>query len=163
MFAFHREEAAMPAADESEIQALIHALTDAWKRGDAKAYGTRFLPEATFTNVNGEFYVGREEFDRRHAEVFGGVFRGTALAMMVKKLRFVRPDVAIVDVDTEVSGTQLRPPGVAVDLDGTLRSRLLMALVREQGAWWIAAYHNVWQAAPAARAAMTPAKPSAGA
>ena len=66
----------MPAADESEIRQLIDDLADAWKAGDAKAYGVRFLPSGTFTNVNGEFYVGREQFDRRHAEVFAGVFRG---------------------------------------------------------------------------------------
>ena len=153
----------MPTAGESEIQKLIDELTDAWKRGDAKAYGARLMPEASFTNVNGEFYVGREAFDRRHAEVFSGVFRGTTLAMTINKLRFVRPDVAIADIDTELSGAQLRPQGVAVGPDGVLRSRLLMALVKEQGAWWIAAYHNVWQAAPATRAAMTLENPATGA
>jgi hypothetical protein len=102
-------------------------------------------------------------FDRRHAEVFSGVFRGTTLAMTINKLRFVRPDVAIADIDTELSGARLRPQGVAVGPDGVLRSRLLMALVKEQGAWWIAAYHNVWQAAPATRAAMTLEKPATGA
>lgn len=145
----------MPAADQSAIQTLLDELTDAWKRGDAKAYGARFLPEGTFTNVNGEFYVGREEFDRRHAQVFAGVFRGTALFLTVNQLRFVRPDVAIADIDTEVAGAQLQPPGAAVGSDGVLRSRLLMVLVKEKGAWCIAAYHNVWQAAAAARAAMT--------
>jgi uncharacterized protein (TIGR02246 family) len=122
----------MPAADEDDIQTLIDTLTNAWKRGDAKAYGARLMPEATFTNVNGEFYVGREAFDRRHAEVFSGVFRGTTLAMTINKLRFVRPDVAIADIDTELSGAQLRPQGVAVGPDGVLRSRLLMALVKEK-------------------------------
>jgi len=145
----------MPAVDETDIQELIDELTEAWKHGDAKAYGARFLPEATFTNVNGEFYVGREEFDRRHAEIFRGIFRGTALALTISKLRFVRPDVAIADIDTEVSGTPLRPQGVAIGPDGVLRSRLLMVLVKERGSWWIAAYHNVWQAAAANRAAMT--------
>jgi len=148
----------MPAADESEIQTLIDELTGAWKRGDAEAYGARFLPEATFTNVNGEFYVGREAFDRRHAEVFGGVFRDTMLAMTIN----IRSDVAIADIDTEVSGSRLRPQGVAVGSDGVLRSRLLMTLVKEQGIWWIATYHNVWQAAPTARAAMNRPSPGAG-
>ena len=152
----------MLAADESEIQTLIDELTGAWKRGDAEACGARFLPEATFTNVNGEFYVGREAFDRRHAEVFGGVFRDTTLAMTINKLRLIRPDVAIADIDTEVSGSRLRPQGVAVGPDGVLRSRLLMTLVKEQGIWWIATYHNVWQAAPAARAAMNRPSPGAG-
>ena len=153
----------MPAADESEIRQLIDDLADAWKAGDAKAYGVRFLPNGTFTNVNGEFYVGREAFDRRHAEVFHGVFRETTLAMTINKLHFVRPDVAIADIDTELSGARLRPQGGAVGPDGVLRSRLLMVLLKEQGAWWIAAYHNVWQAALATRAAMTLENPSTGA
>jgi uncharacterized protein (TIGR02246 family) len=152
----------MTSADERDIRILIDELTGAWKRGDAKAYGARVMPEATFTNVNGEFYVGREAFDRRHAEVFRGVFRGTTLALAINRLRFVRPDVAIADIDAEVSGAQLRPPGVAVGSDGTLRSRLLMVLTKERGAWWIAAYHNVWQAAPAARAAMNSRSAGAG-
>jgi uncharacterized protein (TIGR02246 family) len=151
----------MPASDQGEIQALLDELNDAWKRGDASAYGARFLPDGTFTNVNGEFYLGREEFHRRHADVFRGIFRGTALAMTMNTLRFVRPDVAVADIDAEVSGSQLRPQGVAVGPDGLLRSRLLMVLVRVDGAWWIAAYHNVWRAAPANRAAMTPDNPSA--
>jgi uncharacterized protein (TIGR02246 family) len=145
----------MPAADEGDIRALLDEMTDAWKRGDAKAYGERFLPDGTFTNVNGEFHVGREEFDRRHALVFAGVFRHTTLSLIMKKLRFVRPGVAIADIDTEVSGAQLRPQGAAVGPDGVLRSRLLMVLLKEQGVWGIAAYHNVWQAAAATRAAMT--------
>src|SRR5262249_23121579 len=44
----------MPASDQGEIQALLDELNDAWKRGDASAYGARFLPDGTFTNVNGE-------------------------------------------------------------------------------------------------------------
>jgi uncharacterized protein (TIGR02246 family) len=108
----------MAAADERDIQTLIDELTDAWRRGDARAYGARVMPEATFTNVNGEFHFGREAFDRRYADVFAGVFRDTALALTINKLRFIRPDVAVVDIDTELSGAQLRPPGVAVGPDG---------------------------------------------
>jgi uncharacterized protein (TIGR02246 family) len=142
----------VPANDAHEIQRLIDELVGAWKRGDATAYGAHFLPEGTFTKVNGEFYVGREDFDRRHAEIFRGVFKGTTLAMTVRKLSFVRRDVAIADVDTEVSGSQ--PQGVAVGPDGVLRSRLLMVLVLNRGAWWTAAYHNVWQATASNREAM---------
>jgi len=133
----------VPAIDQSEIQTLLDEMIDAWKRGDASAYGARFLPDGTFTNVNGEFYVGREQFDLRHADVFRGIFRGTALAMTMNKLRFVRPDVAVADIDAQVSGSRLRPQGVAVSPDGVLRSRLLMVMLKEDGVWRIAAYHNV--------------------
>jgi len=140
--------------DETEIQQLMSELTDAWNRGDAAAYGARYLADATFTNVNGSFYAGRDEFDLRHQEILRGVFKGSTVAMAIRKLRFVRPDVAIVDVDVELSGSRLRPQGVQVGPDGALRSCLLMVLLKERGAWWIAAYHNVWQGAAANREAM---------
>jgi hypothetical protein len=37
----------------------------------------RYKADATFTNVNGTFYVGREEFNRRHEEAFRKVYKGT--------------------------------------------------------------------------------------
>jgi uncharacterized protein (TIGR02246 family) len=135
------------AADEAAIRQLVNDLTEAWNRGDAEAYGARYRADGTFTNVNGTFHVGREEFDRRHAEVFGGIFNGTTLSMTIKRLRFVAPNVAVVDIDTDVAGCRRRPPGAAADADGTLHSCLLMVLVKEHGAWWIGAYHNVWRAA----------------
>jgi uncharacterized protein (TIGR02246 family) len=137
----------MASADETAIQELIEELTAAWKRGDAKAFGARYQADATFTNVFGDFYVGREAFDRRHADVFAGIFKGSTLAMKVKKLRFLRPDVAIVDLNTRLSGVAAPPPGVPVGADGALRSSLLMVLAKERGRWEIAAYHNVWQSA----------------
>jgi uncharacterized protein (TIGR02246 family) len=144
----------MPTDDEYAIMQLIGELMDAWNRGDAKAYGARYLADGTFTNANGSFYLGRSEFDRRHEEIFRGVLRGTTVAMTIKKLRFVRPDVAIVDLATEISGSPLRPQGVEVGPKGVLPSCLLMVLLKERGTWWIAAYHNVWRGAMANRAAM---------
>jgi uncharacterized protein (TIGR02246 family) len=135
----------MLSADEAEIQELLGELTDAWNRGDTGAFGARYRSEATFTNVNGGFYVGRDEFNLRHAEVFRGVFRGTTLALTVRKLRFLRPDVAIVDIDVGIFGCHARPPGVQVGSDGALRTCLLMVLTKDAGKWWIAAYHNVWR------------------
>jgi uncharacterized protein (TIGR02246 family) len=107
----------MPSADETEIHRLIGELTDAWRRGDATAFSARYRADGTFTNVNGGFYVGRDEFDRRHDEVFRGVFRGTTLSMTIRKLRFLRPDVAAVDVDLGVLGCHARPAGVHVGSD----------------------------------------------
>jgi uncharacterized protein (TIGR02246 family) len=135
----------MSNTDETEIRKLIEAMTAAWSRGDAKAYGTRYRSDATFTNVFGDFYAGRQDFDRRHEEVFAGIFKGTTLSMEIRKLRFLRPDVAIADIVTTLVGAKLRPPGVEVGSDGALRSALLMVLTNEQGPWEISAYHNVRQ------------------
>jgi uncharacterized protein (TIGR02246 family) len=135
----------MSSADEMEIRELIGELTAAWKRGDAKAFGARYQADATFTNVFGDFYVGRMEFDRRHDEVFRGIFKGSTVTMEIRKIRFLRPDVAVLDLNTRLSGVAAPPPGLPVGSDGALRSSLLMVLTKESGRWEIAAYHNVWQ------------------
>lgn len=134
-------------SDEAAVQELTSELCDAWNRGDANAFGARYRADGTFTNVNGTFHVGREEFNRRHAEVFAGPFKETTLSLTPRLSRFVRPDVAIVDLDVGLSGCRMKPPGVAADSNGTLHTCLLLVLVKEAGSWWIAAYHNVWGAA----------------
>jgi uncharacterized protein (TIGR02246 family) len=133
--------------DEVGIQELLDELVHAWNRGDANAFGERYRSDATFTNVNGGFYIGRHEFNLRHEEVFRGVFKNTTLALKVRALRLVRPDVAIVDLDVGIFGCHARPPGVQTGADGALRTCLLLVLTRDLGKWWIAAYHNVWRSA----------------
>ena len=138
----------MQTTDEAAIQQLMGGLTEAWNRGDADAFGTRYHANGTFTNVNGTFHVGRDEFNRRHAEVFAGPFKGTTLSLTPRLLRFIRPDVAVIDVDVRVFGCRIKPLGVQADLGDSLRTCLLMVLVKEGGSWWITAYHNVWRSAP---------------
>jgi uncharacterized protein (TIGR02246 family) len=138
-------EAEMSTPDETAIRELIDAMAAAWHRGDAESYGARYQADATFTNVFGDFYVGRQDFDRRHEEVFAGIFKGTTLSMQIRKLRFLRRDVAVADIVTTLAGAKIQPHGVEAGPDGALHSALLMVLTKEQGEWGIAAYHNVWQ------------------
>jgi uncharacterized protein (TIGR02246 family) len=135
----------MTARDEAAIRRLLDDLTDAWNRGDAEAFSARYRDDGTFTNVFGTFHSGREQFARRHAEVFAGFLKGTSIAMTMRKLRFVRPDVAIVDLDVGYAGFQAWPPGVQPTPDSGLHASLLMVLVNDGGDWWIAAYHNIWR------------------
>jgi uncharacterized protein (TIGR02246 family) len=136
----------MAINDEAMIQELLGELIDAWNRGDADAYGARYRDDATFTNVNGMFHVSHEEFDRRHDEIFRGALKGGTITLTPRKIRFIRPDVALVDVDCGVFGAQVKPPGVQASSDGSLHTSLLLVLLKESGSWEIAAYHNVWQA-----------------
>ena len=136
----------MATNDEAMIHQLINELVQAWNRGDAEPYGARYLDDATFTNVNGMFHVSREEFDQRHDEIFRGALKGSAIALTPRKIRFVRPDVAIVDLDCAVLGSKVQPPGAQPGADGSLHTSLLLVLIKESRSWWIAAYHNVWQA-----------------
>jgi uncharacterized protein (TIGR02246 family) len=135
-------------ADQLSIERLLASLDDAWARGDAGAYASRFANDGTFTNVLGMFFRGRDEFRERHDAVFKTVFKGSTLALRIAALRFVKPDVAIADLDAEVRGFAALAGGYTAMPDGTVRTRLLMVLVKEHGDWWISAYHNVAVASP---------------
>ena len=62
---------------------------------------------------------------------------------MVRRIRLVTPDVAIVDIDNEVHGVKSMPPGIVVPPDGVVKTQLMEIFARRDGRWWIEAYHNV--------------------
>ncbi|MGA9812857.1 MAG: SgcJ/EcaC family oxidoreductase, partial [Terriglobales bacterium] len=99
-------------SDSSAIEALVAGLTDAWNRGDARAFSARFADDGSFTNVLGIVAYGREVFELRHSEIFTNIYKGSRLRQSIGKLRFIRPDVAVVDVDAAVTGYLRLPPGV---------------------------------------------------
>jgi uncharacterized protein (TIGR02246 family) len=139
---------AASTADRHAIERLMASLDEAWARGDAEAYADRFVSDGTFTNFLGMFFQGREAFRERHDAVFKSVFKGTALYLEIAVLRFIGPDVAVVDLNATLKGLTTPPRGLTALPDGAVRTKLLMVLVRKYAEWWISAYHNVAVTAP---------------
>jgi uncharacterized protein (TIGR02246 family) len=136
--------AAYPQAspDETAVRSIIHEEIAAWNSGDAVAFSRHFAADGTFTNIRGQFFTGREAFTERHDFIFKGIYRGTTMKQDVVSLKFVRPDVAIVETLTAVIRIQKPSPGMSMDDKGRLRSRLLQIMVKDGGEWKIVTYHN---------------------
>lgn len=120
------------------VDQLLAEITGAWSAGDARAYGARYSPDGTFTNTNGTIDLGRNEVVRTAEEAFQGVLAGTKVSLAVRKLRLIRPDVAVADLDTHVSGLPAADNGPG----GEARISQMLVLVEEDGRWWITAQHN---------------------
>jgi uncharacterized protein (TIGR02246 family) len=129
--------------DDARIREIIVGQVAAWNAGDAKAFSASFAADGSFTNIRGSVFYGHQAFEDRHREIFRTFFKGSKLAMSVGKIRFVRPDVAIVDINTEVSELSGTPPGVKPGADGRIRTRLQEVFVREGREWRVSSYHNV--------------------
>lgn len=125
------------------IRSIIAEQAAAWTAGDAAGYTSRVAPEVSFTNLFGMVMYGKPAFDARHKEILATFFRGTSKKHAIRKIRFVTPDVAIVDIDNEVHGVKAMPAGVVIPPDGVLKSQLMQVFVRRGGQWWVEAYHNV--------------------
>jgi len=130
-------------SDLDAIEALVDGIEAGWNCGDAEQFSARFATDGGFTNVMGMVYYGRDSFKERHDAIFKSIYKGSKSRFSIAKLRFIRPDVAVADVDAEISGFSTLPPGTRAGADGVMRSKLQMVLVKEKESWWITAFHNV--------------------
>ena len=131
------------AADEIAIRKIVQDEIAAWNRGDAAAYSRQFAADGTFTNIRGQFFVGYEAFLKQHEVIFQGIFRNTTLQQDIVSLKFIGPDIAVVDALTSVTGMAETAPGIATDSKGRLRTRLMQVVARRGAEWKIVVYHNV--------------------
>ncbi len=138
-----KENSVAATADEIAIRKIVQDEVAAWNQGDAAAYSRQFAADGTFTNIRGQFFVGYEAFLKQHEVIFQGIFRKTTLQHDIVSLKFIGPDVAVVDVLTSVTGMAETAPGIATDSKGRLRTRLLQVVARRGAEWKIVVYHNV--------------------
>lgn len=98
----------MPSNEQAEsaVESLIDCLVAAWNVHDAGRFAAVFHEDADFTNVFGMHAQGREAIERFHAPIFETMFRDSHLSAPETRVRFIRPDVAAVDVHWEMTGAR---------------------------------------------------------
>jgi len=133
----------MQDSAETSIRAMVAEQANAWNAGDGKRYASHVAPDVSFTNLFGMVIYGRDAFERRHSEILATYYKGTTKSHIIRRLRFVTPDVAIVDIDNEVRGVRSMPAGIPTPKDGIVRTQLMEVFVKRDGRWWVEAYHNV--------------------
>ena len=129
--------------DERSIRSLIAEEQGAWNAGDANAYAAKFHDQGSFTNVFGDRYFGRDSFRARHAAIFSTFAKDSRASLTVRRIHFPTPGTAIVDVDCALETHGVIPSGLVPAPDGTLRTSLLVVLLKDRDEWWIVGYHNV--------------------
>ncbi|MFD7298570.1 SgcJ/EcaC family oxidoreductase [Streptomyces sp. NPDC059897] len=122
--------------DGKAVCASLDALSDAWERGDAEAYGRQFTENATYTTYIGSHYEGRADITASHRALFKGFLKDSKLAARYLDMRFLTKDVAVLTSrGADYTGDK---PG-ADDLSKVTT----FTLVRDtDDAWRIAAFHN---------------------
>jgi uncharacterized protein (TIGR02246 family) len=91
-------------ADETAVKSLVDNFNTAFNTHDTKAFAATFTPDADFTNWVGQSAHGRAEIEMIHRPIFTLVYKNGVQTIRATKIRFIRPDVASVDVQTDVTG-----------------------------------------------------------
>lgn len=129
------QDASSRAKDESAIRAVITSLTDAWTAGDAQAWARAFTEDADFTVWNGIYQKGREAIERGHGQIFSTFYKDTKLRYIVRSIRFLRDDVAVVHVDASVVKK-------GEDFPASPQAVPVLVMVKDKGQWRVAVFHN---------------------
>jgi uncharacterized protein (TIGR02246 family) len=123
---------AQDAAAEGPIRAIVAEQVLAWNAGDGKAYARHLAPHASFTNLFGMVMYGAPAFAGRHSEILATFYKGTTKQHAIRRIRFITPDVAIVDIDNEVRGVKTMPRGIIVPPGGVVKTQLMEVFVRRE-------------------------------
>jgi len=124
------------ANDERVIREQVAAVEAAWNKHDAAAMDQNYVEDCDFVNIFGEWISGRDSLIKIHTALFAGPFRERYQRFTVEKIRFVRPDVAIVHVRTRNTDRDGKL------LEGDQGTIALLVMLKESGKWRTATGQN---------------------
>jgi uncharacterized protein (TIGR02246 family) len=84
------------AEDEALIRKQISLGELAWNKHDADALAAQLAEDVDHINTYGGWNKGREAIQKTWAGLFATVFKDDLVKMTPEKIRFLKPDVAVV-------------------------------------------------------------------
>jgi uncharacterized protein (TIGR02246 family) len=119
------------------VSDLMGRMSEAWERGDGKAYGALFAEDAQYVTAPGERLHGRKAIADSHQQIFDTIFKGTKLGRGYPvRYRSIMPEVVLV----EGSGAVLFPGEVEEKI--APNGLMTMVVARQAGDWRIVSFQN---------------------
>ena len=132
---FAQEKDSKMSKDEAAIRANIEQMAKGWNMKSGAEFAKPFAEDADYVVVNGAHIKGRAANAYGHQQIFNTIYKDSRNAGTVKQIRFVRPDVAIVHVEWnlsfKVNGEEKKGHALST-----------MVMTKEKGKWNIAAFQN---------------------
>ena len=137
--------AADTTKDEEAIKAVVATFDKAMNAKDAAALSGVFNEDGEFTNVIGMTARGRKAIEQFHRPLFEGdgtkgipSFKNAVFKVEETRIRFIRPDVANVDVIWTQTGSTLDGRD-----RGSRRGLMSWVATKEEGKWSVTVMHNM--------------------
>lgn len=132
---------AQPAHSEAEVSAIkqvVAGYSEAFNHHDAEATANLFAEDADFTNLRGVYRHGRKEIEQTFVTLYAGVLKNARRTDTVKNVRFLTPEIAVMDDLWEIEGS------AAADGSGNSARKGLFdwVLTKTNGRWVITAFHE---------------------
>jgi uncharacterized protein (TIGR02246 family) len=132
-------EAALAAQDGvSGIEGLVQAYFEAWNTTDADRLAALFWPDASWVNVVGMHWRGRDQVAFAHRAFLSTIFKDCKQTLVSIEPRIVAPGMALAVV-TLIQDAYTTPDGNSMP---EAHDRLTLMAVQRDGLWRLIHGHN---------------------
>ena len=117
-------------ADEQVIEGILQQIETAWNRYDSISFAAAFAEDANFIHIFGGQLDGRPAIEAAHRHIFETIYKGSHASFVLRSIRFLRPDVALVFARAQVKfkeGNEARE----------IETRPTLVVIKEQEKWQI--------------------------
>lgn len=123
-----------PTTDEDAIRHLLRDREEAWEKQDVAHLIAPFADDADYIDSSGTLTTGRKAIEANYEKLFASMqYKDSRSTQTIKKIRFVRPDVAVVDSEWSIVGLKSADGKSVPDRFGTS----VVIIVRESKEWKI--------------------------
>jgi uncharacterized protein (TIGR02246 family) len=123
------------AADEKEILDIEARWAAAWNHHDVAAMAATYAADADAINLAGEWFKGRDSFEKSLEELHSGKTKGSVWQTEQTSVRFLTPEIALVHVYVNSHGDR-NPDGSPMPPRRIILTRVE---VKRKGQWLIVA------------------------
>jgi uncharacterized protein (TIGR02246 family) len=125
----------MDEQPEKTARDLIQRLEDSWNSADGEAFGKAFTEDADFVAIRGDYHRSRETIAKGHHAIFNSIYKDSRVTYELLRARALADGVILAQTRSDLNA----PSG---PLAGEHSSVSTLVLVRDEGEWRIAGFHN---------------------
>jgi uncharacterized protein (TIGR02246 family) len=129
--------------DLEVIEKNVNQLVSDWNTHDFKNMDTYTTEDVEWVNIVGMWWKGRTEVKMAHQGMFDRIFKGVPFTKKSTKIRFLTPEVAVVNLIVHV-GEFFPPDGLNHGTNKMPEADDLLTLVfvKKNGQWLLSAGQN---------------------
>lgn len=122
------------ARDEQAVRGVVADLIAAWNRHDAVGAAAVMTTDVDMVAPPGMYAHGRAQIEADSPGMFATVYKDAHESVTTDRIRFLRPDVALVDGTFAIVGP---------NFPGDARGLQTVVLMKEHGRWAVAALRRM--------------------
>jgi uncharacterized protein (TIGR02246 family) len=131
-FGLARAAAADDSADDAAVKEVVAGFSNGWNNLDAHAMCASLADDVQWVNWRGELLSTRQGVEDEHAKLFTGLYKNSHRTDTVKSIRYLSPELALVDNYWTMTGARKRDGS-----DWPYRAGYASLLMAKRGGRWI--------------------------